>query len=105
MSFKKAIKHGKEHRKEYRGSKRFDSSCRNHGGCPYCTTGRLFASKRRGMSLKEEEAADPLVLADPFTPEYWEKKLSSPVFMDEMDELGWTNPELRAAVLALVTKP
>ena len=56
MSFKKAIKHGKERRREYRGSKRLDSSCRNHGGCPYCTTGRLFASKRRGMSLKEVES-------------------------------------------------
>ena len=30
MGLEKAIEHGKEHRKHYRGSKRFDSSCRNH---------------------------------------------------------------------------
>jgi hypothetical protein len=35
MSLEKAIIHGKEHRKQYRGSKRFDCSCRNHGSCGY----------------------------------------------------------------------
>ena len=35
MSLDKAIKHGKEHREEYKGSKRFDTSCRNHGSCNY----------------------------------------------------------------------
>lgn len=33
MSLDKAIEHGKEHRKEYRGSKAIDKTCRNHGGC------------------------------------------------------------------------
>jgi len=41
MSLDKAIKHGKEHRQEYRGSRRFDASCRNHGGCPWCSASRL----------------------------------------------------------------
>ena len=31
MSLDKAIEHGKEHRKEYRGSKAIDKTCRNHG--------------------------------------------------------------------------
>jgi hypothetical protein len=27
-------------RKPYTGSKRFDRSCRNHGGCDYCKNNR-----------------------------------------------------------------
>ena len=37
----KAIESGKEHRKSYRGSARFDKSCRCNGGCPYCRNNRL----------------------------------------------------------------
>lgn len=40
MALNKAIEHGKEHRKEYHGSKSFDKTCRNHGGCPWCTENR-----------------------------------------------------------------
>lgn len=40
MSFERAIEHGKEKRKQYRNSKRFDASCRNHGGCPACESNR-----------------------------------------------------------------
>lgn len=36
MSLDKAIKHGKEKRKPYRGAKAFDRTCRNHGTCPFC---------------------------------------------------------------------
>ena len=35
MSLDKAIKHGKEHRKPYRGAKAIDPTCRNHGGDPW----------------------------------------------------------------------
>ena len=35
MSLDKAIKHGKERRKPYTGSKAIDGTCRNHGGCPW----------------------------------------------------------------------
>lgn len=41
MSLDKAIEHGKEHRKPYRGSKAIDPSCRNHGSCPWCKRNRL----------------------------------------------------------------
>jgi hypothetical protein len=47
MSLEKAIKHGKEHRKSYRGSRLVDSSCRNHGGCLWCAEGRQYSSRRR----------------------------------------------------------
>lgn len=32
----KAIKHKKEYRKQYRGAKAVDPTCRNHGSCPAC---------------------------------------------------------------------
>jgi hypothetical protein len=47
MSLDKAIKHKKEKRKPYRGCKRFDRTCRNHGACPYCSEGRQHVNKRR----------------------------------------------------------
>ena len=42
-------------RKEYTKSKRFDSSCRNHGGCGYCEQNRTWfdTKKRSGASVKE----------------------------------------------------
>jgi hypothetical protein len=46
MSLDKSIKSGKEHRKEYRGSKAIDSSCRNHGSCPHCKKAREYKQKK-----------------------------------------------------------
>lgn len=43
----RAIKSGKEHRKEYRGAKAIDCSCRNHGTCEWCKNNRLYASNRK----------------------------------------------------------
>ena len=55
MSLDKAIKYGKEHRKPYRGSKAFDKSCRNHGGCPYCEANRMHSTNVRKMKGIEDE--------------------------------------------------
>ena len=41
MGSEKAIKYGKEHRKEYRNWRAVDSWCRCHGGCPWCTGNRI----------------------------------------------------------------
>lgn len=46
MSLDKAIRHGKEWRQGYRDSRRFDASCRNHGSCPRCRQGRLYARRK-----------------------------------------------------------
>lgn len=46
MSLDKAIESGKEKRKQYRKSKVFDRSCRNHGSCGYCEDNRAYRSKR-----------------------------------------------------------
>ena len=51
MSLDKAIEHGKEKRKPYRGAKAIDCTCRNHGSCTWCRDNRLH--KR----LKGEEAS------------------------------------------------
>ena len=42
----KAIEHSKEHRKPYRGSKVFDRTCRNHGGCNWCKDNRLYRTNK-----------------------------------------------------------
>lgn len=55
MSLDKAIAHGKEKRKPYRGSKRFDGSCRNHGGCPACEASRIRKVKRREPADLQEQ--------------------------------------------------
>lgn len=55
MSLDKAIQHGKEHRKKFRGAKAIDCSCRNHGSCSYCLGNRLHSTKKRKMSLPEKE--------------------------------------------------
>ena len=53
MSLDKAIKHGKEHRKPYTGSKSIDKTCRNHGGCPWCEENRKH--KMRDKHPQEQE--------------------------------------------------
>lgn len=54
MSLDKAIKYNKEKRKEYKGAKAVDISCRNHGSCPWCAQNRLFNSKRREPIVDED---------------------------------------------------
>ena len=49
MSLTKAIEHGKERRKPYRGAKAVDATCRNHGGCPGCRMKREHKDKKRRM--------------------------------------------------------
>ena len=58
MSLDKAIEHGKEHRKPYRGGKAIDHTCRNHGGCPWCEGNRLHKHKRRAPSAEDGENFD-----------------------------------------------
>ena len=55
MSLDKAIKYGKEHRKEFRGSKAFDKKCRCNGACEYCKQNRLYKNLK-----KEEKMLDKL---------------------------------------------
>lgn len=46
MSLDKAILHGNEKRKPYRGSKVIDCTCRNHGSCTWCRDNRLHKFRK-----------------------------------------------------------
>ena len=54
MAMNKAIKHGKEWRKPYRGAKAVDHTCRNNGSCSYCRNRRLFNDKKRKLRVEEQ---------------------------------------------------
>jgi len=55
MSLDKGIQHGKEQRKQYRGAKACDKTCRNHGSCGYCRNNRLFNGKKRLAKVMEAQ--------------------------------------------------
>lgn len=54
MSLDKAIEHGKERRKPYRGSKAIDGTCRNHGSCEWCVENRKHKFRDRKPPVAEE---------------------------------------------------
>lgn len=55
MSLDKAIEHGKERRKPYRGSKAIDPTCRNHGSCPVCEENRKHKFRDKHPREDSEE--------------------------------------------------
>ena len=54
MSLDKGIEHGKEKRKEYKGTKAFDKTCRNHGSCPWCLENRLHKNAKRQEGMNDQ---------------------------------------------------
>lgn len=54
MTLDKAIEHGKEHRKPYRGSKVFDRTCRNHGSDDWEKDNRLYRANRLEEKAKQD---------------------------------------------------
>jgi len=38
-------------RRPYTKSKRFDSSCRSHGGCPWCKGNREHSTQKRKLAI------------------------------------------------------
>ena len=54
MSLDKAMEHGKEYREEYHGSKAFDRTCRNHGGCEWCAENRRIQYIRMEEKVKQQ---------------------------------------------------
>ena len=56
MGLEKAIEHGKEKRKPYRGAKAVDYTCRNHGSCSWCEGKRLYSSKRKLIGVNNEKS-------------------------------------------------
>lgn len=54
MSFDKAIEYNKEHRKQYRGAKAVDKSCRNHGSDDWSFEDRIHKNKKRQRVIDEK---------------------------------------------------
>ena len=57
MSMDKAIEHGKEHRKPWRGSaksKNIDRTCCNHGSCDYCKFNRLHTFTKNILEAEQK---------------------------------------------------
>lgn len=54
LSLDESIESGKEHRKPWRGSKNFDKTCRNHGGCNWCKGNRLYSTTKELERCKEQ---------------------------------------------------
>ena len=63
MALTKAIYYGKERRKPYRDSRRFDRSCRAPASCGHCRSGRTHpttkAEARADQDLREYAEAEP----------------------------------------------
>ena len=57
MGLEKAIIHGKERRRPYRGTRAFDRQCRNHGSCTYCMSGRLY-QRSKALGAAENRMND-----------------------------------------------
>ena len=60
MPLDKAIKHGKEKRRQYtEGTAKFhDRTCRNHGTCTYCQRNRTYAHRKalqRALAMARED--------------------------------------------------
>lgn len=53
MSLDKAIKYGKEHRKQYYDSRAIAYSCRNHGTCEWCKANRKHKFRDKHPSDEE----------------------------------------------------
>ena len=53
MALDKAIEHGKERRKPYRGGKAVAVSCRNHGWCEWCRANRLYKFRDKHYTKRE----------------------------------------------------
>lgn len=58
MSLDKSIAKGTEHRKQYRNSKAFDRTCRNHGGCVWCLKNRLYKNLKRIQSANDKSTLE-----------------------------------------------
>ena len=59
MGLEKAIKSGKEHRRQYGThgdfAKAVDKMCRNHGGCFWCQKNRSYNTRKRKQKADYKE--------------------------------------------------
>lgn len=55
MSFDKRYPNRKDWRKPYKGSARFDRSCRPGGGCGWCLKNRTYRAQRNDALVRDLE--------------------------------------------------
>lgn len=53
MSLDRSILSGKEHRRIYQDSRRYDRTCRAHGSCDWCCEGRQHGHKKAEKFSRE----------------------------------------------------
>lgn len=58
MSLDKAIAHGKEKRKPYHKSARFDATCRPGGSCPWCKRNRQHKHVKHEQAARDQEEGE-----------------------------------------------
>jgi len=63
MTLRKAIRHGKEKRRDYRGPKAADPNCQNHGDCFICQGNRTYHDRKR-RSAAEAQIAEFAAMGD-----------------------------------------
>ena len=56
MAFDNVYPNRKDHRKQPYGSKATDSTCRNHGSCPWCRLRREYKKKKREAKYDRDSA-------------------------------------------------
>ena len=54
----------KKREENYRGSRRFDRSCRCHGGCPYCEDNRMHTIRMAVPADEQEQIEEGYDVAD-----------------------------------------
>ena len=55
MALDKAIEHGKEKRRQYRGAARVSTGCRHGGDCNYCRNNRTYGNLKRLAAAKDKQ--------------------------------------------------
>jgi hypothetical protein len=94
MSLDKSIASGREKRQPYRGSGRFDRTCRNHGRCPYCANNRQHPQRKADLGAAEQLHEWSTAEAQRRRDE--EDALWEACFADEQREFDETLERLRA---------
>lgn len=55
MGLEKAISHGKEKRKPYKGAKAVCTACRNHGNDDWDLGNRIYRYRKRKVTAEQKE--------------------------------------------------
>ena len=58
MAFEKEYPNRKDWRKPYLNVRKIDRSCRSHGNCPWCSSGRKYKWKKRLPIIFTEDIED-----------------------------------------------